>query len=318
MARVLIVGGGVGGTMVANRLAGSADVTVLNRFADHLNQPAFLYRAFGRRFRYSAPERRLLRPGVRLLIGKAVGLDLDARQVVLEEGSKLPFDFLILSTGSRLMERETPGFMKGAHHFHCRWAADRLWRALQEFGGGRIVVGAWSFPYKCPPAPHEFILLLEDWLRRRRLRRRTSLTFVYPMAGIFSKPAVEKVLRSLFEARGIDVVTEFVPSHVDPSRKKIYAAGGKEQEYDQLVMVPPHQGAPLARSSGLANGGGWIPVDPYSLRAAPRVYVLGDAAGLSVPKSGAAAHYQSDIVASNILMELAGREPVARYDGKVT
>lgn len=316
--RVVIVGGGVGGTMVANRLAGRAEVTVVNNFPDHLNQPSFLYLALGQRLRTAAPERRLLRSGVKFRVAKAAGIEFDARLIRTDEGESIPYDWLVLATGSRLKERETPGFMEGAHHFHCRWAADRLWRRLQDLRGGRIVVGAWALPYKCPPAPHEFILLLDEFLRRRRIRDRAKLTFVYPTPALFSKPAVVRVLEPLFQERGIEAITGFVPSHVEPGNRHLHGRDGRGIDYDLLVMVPPHQGSPLARATGLADSDGWIPANPHTLKARDRVYVLGDAAKLTVPKSGAAAHFQAGIVAGNVLSEIDGKEPIASYDGGVT
>jgi sulfide:quinone oxidoreductase len=314
MARVVIVGAGVGGTLVANRLAGRGlDVTVLNSFPDHLNQPAFLYRSLGRRFRTEAPLRRLLRPGVRVLVGKVTAVNLERREV-RGDSLRIPYDFLVLATGSRLADREIPGFEPFAHHFHCRAAARRLSAALEQFKGGRIVVGACRLPYKCPPAPHEFIFLLQEYLRRRRTP--AKLTFAYPRSAIFSKPATAQVLDPLFEERGIEKVTDFELASVEPNLAR--SKDGRELSFDLLVMVPPHVGAPLAKASGLAGPNGWIPVDRFTLKACERVYVLGDAADLTVPKSGAAAHYQAEVVARNVLSEALGQGPVARYDGGVT
>jgi sulfide:quinone oxidoreductase len=317
-AQVVIVGAGVAGTIAANRLAGRARVTVLNNYDDHLNQPAFLYMALGRRFRIAAPERNLLRPGVRFRVARVRGLDPDRRVVQTEDGESIRYDYLLLATGSRLREREVPGFWEGAHHFHCRHAAERLSTAVAGFGGGRIVVGAWSLPYKCPPSPHEFIFLLDDQLRRDGRRSRSHLTFVYPLAQVFSKPAVIRMIEPLFAERGIEVRTGFVPVAIEPGSRRLQAQDGRSLDYDLLVMVPPHCGAPLARESGLGDSDGWIRVDLHTLRAGDRIFAVGDAAALPVPKSGAAAHLQAKVAARNILREIQGESCLPAYDGGVT
>jgi sulfide:quinone oxidoreductase len=318
--RVVIVGAGVGGIFVANRLAragGRLKVTVVNTYADHLNQPAFLYEALGSRMRYRAPAASLLRPGVELHIGRAHAIELSCRRIRLDDAGSIPFDYLVLATGSRLAEDHVPGFQEGAHHFHCGAAAARLSRALTAFEGGTIVVGASRLPYKCPPSPHEFVLLLEERLRVRGIRDRTRLVFVYPLPDVFSRPGVVQVLRPLFQERGIETVTSFISSRVEAGRRVLVAEDGREIPFELLVLVPPHRGAPLVRHSGLGNPDGWMPADPATLKFADRAYVLGDAADLAVPKSGAAAHYQADVVASNILAEVGSGVP-SRYDGRVT
>lgn len=316
--QVVIVGSGVAGILTANRLArsGKVQVTVVNTFRNHLNQPAFLYLPFGIRRRTEAPAKRLLLPPVRFAVAKVASVDVAGRRIHAERGGRIAFDFLVLATGSRLASGQVPGLKDGAHNFHCRYAADLLAAALDEFKGGRIVVGASRLPYKCPPSPHEFALLLHDFLQRRRLRDRTKLSFVFPLPRVFSQAPVARMFEELFHERRIEVVTDFKVESI--ARGSMTAADGRTMDYDLLVMVPPHTGAAFLKESGLAGDGGWVPVDPATLRVGERVYALGDAADLPVPKSGAAAHYQSKIVADNILAEAKGREPASRYDGRVT
>lgn len=320
-ARVVVVGAGVGGTIVANRIARSgvgARVTVVNSFGDHLNQPAFLYLALGNRVRTAVPARSMLAPGVALRLEKACAVDRAQHALVLDSGERISYDYLVLATGSRLAAWQVPGLKEGSHNFHCRYAADLLSRALVRFRGGRVVIGASRLPYKCPPSIHEFALMFDHQLRRRRLRDRTQITFVYPAPRIFTLEPLADFLSPVFAGRGIDIVTDFATVSVDPGRKSLVAADGRSLEYDLLVMVPPHTGAAFLKDSGLANSGGWIPVDAATLRAGDRIYALGDAADIAVPKSGAAAHYQADVVAANLLSEIRGFEPAVRYDGRVT
>lgn len=315
--RVLVLGGGVGGTFAANRLARrvpKADVLVVDAHGDHQFQPGIVHVPFG------APveplirdERSLLRDRVGLMVARAAGVDPDRRKVRLETGAELDYDWLILAAGSKVDFSSFPGGKEATHHFHCRRAASRLQEALNGFQGGRIVVGAAGLPYKCPPSVPEFAFLLDGWLRRRGIREATSLTYVYPGDDVLSGAAAGMV-RPMLEDRGFEVVTGFAAPAADPVRRTL-TSGGRTIGYDLAILAPPHSGLPFVRS--LSSGPhGWIHVDPATLKAAERLYVIGDAADLSCPKSGAAAHFQAVIAADNVADEISGRGPGARYDGR--
>ncbi len=323
-AKVVIVGGGVGGTFVANLLAKHSDrveVTVVDATGVHHYQPGLLYVPFGweRPERLRHDERRLLHPAVRLLQAPVERIDVDARQLRLSDGGMLPYDFLVIATGSCPVPEEIPGLAEGSHHFYTEPAAVRLREALHQFEGGRIVVGIAGFPYKCPPAPLEFTLLLDDWLRRRGLRKRTELVFVTPLPQIFSIPTVAPLFEELFARKGITVETFFNTERVDPERRRLVSLEGTELDYDLLVLIPPHRGSPLIDASVLGDKGGWVPTDRSTLqvKGQERLFALGDATDLPVSKSGAAAHFEAPVVVRNVLQLLEDKEPVARYDGSV-
>lgn len=321
--RVVILGAGVGGTLTANRLArsdGRLDVTVLDGDERHLYQPGLIAVALGRRTlgNFERPRRRLLDPRVRLIPAGVRAVDPDARRIETEAGDRLDYDFLVVATGCRPRARTIPGFREGAFHFHCAKRAVHLKDALDAFDAGHIVVGATRLPYKCPPSPHEFALLLDDILRRDGRRRRARITFVYPLPRAYPVPALAGMLEEILRERDISVAAPFTVKAVDPGRRRVESAEGRSLNYDLLVLVPPHEGEPILAAAGLAKEGGWVAADRGTLRVRDRVYALGDAADLAVPKSGAAAHYQAAVAAANVLAEAAGREPPARYDGHVT
>jgi sulfide:quinone oxidoreductase len=321
MARIVILGAGVGGTLVANRLARAGrnlDITVVSGHGDHLYQPGMLHVPFGGDGdRLSRDERSLLRPGVKFRVEHAVELLPDERRVAVESGASLEYDWLVIATGSRLDHDRIPGAREGNHHFHCLKGAHRLATRLAEFRGGRIVVGACRLPYKCPPSPLEFAFLLDEWLRKRRLREATRLTFAYPLAEVSPLPVVAKWAESALLDRGIGIVTGFEPDRIDTAGNRILA-GGRSVECDLAILVPPHVGAPFLQSSGLTDADGWVPADPATLKVRERIFALGDAASLPRPKSGSAAAFQSKIVAENILAEVEGRAAASRYDGHVS
>ncbi len=325
--RVLILGGGVGGTLVANLLARrlqahEAEITLLDETGQHVYQPGFLYVAFGEMepADLRRPERQLLSKRVSLVQDRAVGILTRERRVETAGGRALPYDYLVLGTGSHLDLDTIPGLRAATRHFYTLEGAEALRDVLETFQGGRVVIGVGGVPYKCPPAPLEFAFLLDSALRRRGLRDRTEIHYVSPLPRAFPIEAVDRFVAPIMEERGFRLHTFFNLEAVDPEAKTIRSLEGETLDYDLLVLIPPHRGAQVILDSGLAEGaGGWIPTDRHTMQVAGQegVYAIGDATNLPVSKSGAAAHYQGDVVAGNLAAEVRGRKPEHRYDGRV-
>jgi sulfide:quinone oxidoreductase len=326
MKRVVILGGGVGGTIVANLLAkrlrrGEAEITLVDRDATHVYQPGFVYVAFDRLApeRLTRPERRLLRRSVRLIRGEAVRIDPPARAVHLKDGQVLPYDRLVVALGARLVPDELPGFREAAHHFYTAEDAARLRRALEAFRGGRIVVTVASVPYKCPPAPAEAACQLDYYFRRRGLRDKVDIHFLSPLPRVFPLEPINPVVEGVFREHGVRWTTMFNVESIDTARLELHSMEGETAPYDLLLMVPPHRGAKVVEDSGLGDRGGWLPTDRETLRVRghPEILGLGDCTDLPVSKSGAAAHFQAKTVAASVLADLRGEVTPARYDGRV-
>ena len=323
---IVILGGGVGGTIVANLLArklkrATAHITVLDRTGQHVYQPGWLYIPFGGAppERLERPERGLLSRRVNLQVGDATRIDREAKSVVLADGTQLPYDYLVVATGSRIAPEELPGYDEGAHHFYSAEAALRLHAALRDFKGGRIAVGVADIPYKCPPAPLEFTFLLEASLRERGLREKTEITYLSPINRVFTIESVSTFVAPLLEERGVKTELFFNTESVDPQARQITSLEGTTLDYDLLVLVPPHRGAKLVIDSGLGDAQGWVPTDRETLQSKvdPQIYVLGDASDLPVSKSGSAAHFEAKVVAQRIAGDVLGEPDDARYDGAV-
>ncbi|MBI2899774.1 MAG: NAD(P)/FAD-dependent oxidoreductase [Planctomycetes bacterium] len=320
MKRLLILGGGTAGTRVANAVAKrrpDVSVTVADSHGDHLYQPANLYIPFGIDFETRRDARALLRESVVLRVERASRIDAAARTVHFESGVKVEYDALVIATGSRTDHDAIPGLSEAGHHFHCEKSARALKDALALFEGGKVIVGASRLPYKCPPSPIEFTLLLDERLREQGVRTRTEIHYVYPLPRVMSLAPVADAVDGIFKDRGIKTATSFETESADPEKRTIRAADGRVLPFDLLVMVPPHCGAPFLAESGFAGPGNWVKADKETMRVADGIYALGDAADLPVPKSGAAAHYQSDVVVENVLAEIDGGAPAAKYDGRV-
>jgi sulfide:quinone oxidoreductase len=330
MQRIIILGGGVGGTLVANLLVrklrreidrGDASVTVVDQTGDHVYQPGFMYIAMGheRAEKLTRPEASLLDRRVQLEVARA---DPAERLVVLDDGRQLGYEELIVATGSRIVPEEIEHFDTEAHHFYGPEAALRLRHALDAFTGGRIVIGIAGMPYKCPPAPLEVAFLMEDELRQRGLRAKSELHYCSPIGRAFTIESVSEMATPILAEKQIELHTFFNVESIDPARKTVLSLEGEELGYDLLVLVPPHRGAQLLIDSGLAPPSGWLPTDHYTLavNGQEHIHALGDATDLPLSKAGSTAHFEAPVVAERVAAAVQGREPSgkhAAYDGKV-
>jgi sulfide:quinone oxidoreductase len=334
MQRILILGGGVGGTLTANLLVkklkkrierGQVEVTVVDLTGQHTYQPGFMYIAMGgeRAEKLIRPERSLLDSRVQLVVGEVERIDEATQTVELRDGLKLAYDQLVLATGSRIVPESIEHFDTEAHHFYSAEASLRLRRALDAFTGGRIVIAIAGMPYKCPPAPLEVSFLVEAEMRQRGLRDKTEMHYCSPIGRAFTIESVSEMATPILEEKGIELHTFFNVETIDPARKVVESLEGEELPYDLLILVPPHKGAQVLMDSGLAPApGGWLPTDRNTLQVGGRtnVYALGDATDLPLSKAGSTAHFEAPVVAERIAAAVLGREPAgkhASYEGKV-
>ena len=334
MQRILILGGGVGGTLTANLLvkklrrqvkAGEVTITVVDQTGLHTYQPGFMYIATGgeRAERLQRPERGLLDSKVALVVAEIDKVDERNQTVHLRNGERLSYEYLVLATGSRIVPEAIEHFDTEAQHFYTAEAALELRHALDAFTGGRIVVAIAGMPYKCPPAPLEVSFLIESELRERGLRDMSEVHFCSPIGRAFTIESVSDMATPIFEAKGIEVHTFFNVEAIDPERKVVLSLEGEELPYDLLILVPPHKGQQFLMDSGLApTPGGWLPTDRATLQVGgrPNVFALGDATDLPLSKAGSTAHFEAPVVTERIVAAIQGREVDHRhgdYLGKV-
>lgn len=332
--QIVIIGGGVGGTIVANvaaRALGNeeARITMIDATGQHVYMPGWLYLPFNTAegIELSRPERSLLHHRVQLLVGVVERIDPAERGVhvrrVLAGGESaaefVPYDYLVIATGARLAPQDLPGLEEGAgqwHDFYSLNGALRLRSALQDFEGGRIVLAIGGIPYRCPPAPLEFVFLLDEWLTKRGIRSQTEIQYLYPLPRVFPIESVAELATPLLDERGIKYETFFNAESVDTERKIVTSLEGSEIPYDLLVMIPPHRGVAAIEASGLADTQGWIPTERTTLemKGQTGIYAIGDATDLPVSKSGSAAHFEAKVVAKRIIAAIRDEEPNAQSD----
>ena len=324
-AEVAVLGGGVGGTLVANLLDRSlgrdVHITVVDPTGMHDYQPGYLYVALGqaRGHWLSREERSLLRSGVDLAIEEAVRIHPDAGTIQLERGGSLSWDYLVIATGARLVPDQIPGLTEGSFDFYSLAGAERLAQELGRFRGGRIKVGIAGIPYKCPPAPVEFTFMVDGYLRERDLRDRSEVELLSPLNRAFTIESASKLIHPIMRSRGIGLTTFFNVEAVDPSAHVVESLEGEKQEYDLLVLVPPHEGAEVVKTSKLGDSSGWLPTDRTTLNVNgyDNVFALGDATDLPISKSGSTAHFEAPVIASRIASLVKGTTPTTNYGGRV-
>lgn len=328
MTRIAILGGGTGGTVLANRVAdrlgpelkrGDVEVTLVNDGSDQVYKPTFLYVPFGEATVEEArhPLVDLVDRKVDLLVDRVTAIDTDRKALSMQEGDALEYDHLVVATGANLVPDEVPGLTEGGHHFYGPDGAERLRDALAAFEEGHLVLSVVGVPHMCPAAPVEFVLMVDQWLRERGRREDVDLTYTYPIQRLHGLEEVAEWAEPLFEERDIGTETFFNPDEVDPEGNVLHTMEGSELEYDLLVAIPPHEGSPLVAEAGLGDDG-WVAVDNRTLEAehAEDVYALGDAADVPTSKAGSVAHYEAGTVADRLASQVRGQVPTATYDGK--
>ncbi len=330
MHEIVILGGGTGGTLTANRLRKAygrdeAHVTVVDQDDAHVYQPGLLFVPFGltQPEDLTRPRGRQLRAGIDY---RTTGVDhvaTDRRRVVLGDGSTLPYDVLVVATGSVLAPEETegltgPGWMERVFTFYTPEGAAALEGALAGFDHGRLVVNVVELPIKCPVAPLEFCFLADWFLRDRGVRDEVELSYVTPLDAAFTKPVAARRLGGMLAERDIELVTEFNTGEVDGTGGRLVSYDDREVPFDLAVVVPAHSGAPcVTRSPGLGDELGFVPTDEHTLQSkvAPEVFVVGDAASLPISKAGSVTHFEGEVLVENVQRFLAGRPLDASYDG---
>ena len=325
---VVIVGGGTGGTVLANDLAdrlgpeleaGDIRVTLVNDDPDHVYKPVWLYVPFGQREpgdgRRPLPE--LVDDAVDLRVDRVTALDTDAQRLQYRDGPAESYDYLVLATGSTLAPDRIPGLAEGGHDYYSEVGATALREELLSFTEGHLVLSVIGTPHMCPAAPLEFVFMADDWLRERGLREDVDITYTYPIQRVHGNPNIAEWARPLMDDRDIAVETFFNAEAVDPEARTVTSMEGTDLEYDLLVGIPPHAGVDLVTEAGLGDDG-WVDVDKHTLEAerAEHVYALGDTADTGVPNAGSVAHYQAGVVGQRLASELRGRPATATYDGK--
>ncbi|MBI1243969.1 MAG: cytochrome C [Alphaproteobacteria bacterium] len=327
-ARVVVIGGGFGGTTAAKFLRledpGIA-VTLVEPKAEFHTCPASNYVIGG--FRkladivqdYSALAGR---HGVRHVREAAVAIDPASKTVRLSGGQTLAYDKLVLSPGVDMRWGDIEGYDEAAsatmpHAWHAGPQTALLRRQLEAMpDGGVVALSIPGLPYRCPPGPYERISLIAHYLKMAKPRSK--------ILALDGKDAFSK--QALFQDGWAELykdMIEWVPLGQDgkivevvPGEMTLVSEFGQRHKAAVANVIPPQFAGNIARESGLADKAGqfegWCPIDPFTFEStlAKDVYVIGDAAnGGVMPKSGFSASSEAKAVARHIASLVAGRTP---------
>jgi len=325
---IVIVGGGLAGTIVANGICrqlgnelrnGSVSITMLGTSDKHMYQPGLLYIPFGK-FREQElfrDQRKVLDRRVPYFIDPAVKIDSDNNVVITESGKEFPYDYCVVATGSEIKPENIPGMAEGAHWFYDLDGARKLRDALDNFEGGKIVVNV-NAPHKCPVAPLEITFMLYDYLSAKGLMEKSEITYTYPIGRLHALEPVAHWAKPEMDKFGIKYETFFNTANVDPEKKQINSEEGETLDYDLLITIPPHSGAKVVDDSGLGKGG-WANTDKETLLHTEKknIFLVGDTTNIPISKAGSTAHFEADTVIDNLVSLIQEGRWARNYDGKV-
>jgi sulfide:quinone oxidoreductase len=319
--RVLVLGAGFGGlelaTTLSDQFGDDIDVTLIDQNDAFVFGFSKLDVMFGRSVPLAArhPYRDVIKPGVNFVQSIVRSIDPVAKHVETD-GRTFDADLLVVALGADLHPTATPGLVEGGHEFYTVAGAFALRDVLAEFAGGRVIVGVTSTPFKCPPAPSETALLMDDYLTQRGLRDGSQISLVMPLGvPIPPSPAASEALLVAFAERGIDWHPDRLVRELDPSRRVAILGDGTEMGYDLFLGVPVHRAPAVVQESGMTVDG-WVPVNPMTLETEfPDVYAIGDVTSVGTPKAGVFAEGQAAVVADRISARLRGTVESAQYNG---
>jgi sulfide:quinone oxidoreductase len=329
MKKLLILGAGTAGTMMANKLRKALDkeewhITIVDQFKTHYYQPGFLFIPFGiyNREDVIKPKSDFFPSGVNVIYQEIDRISPEENKVMLNGGQVLSYDVLIVATGTQTKPEETPGlkdklWYKNIFDFYTIEGAVALQKFIKSWEGGKLVMAITEMPFKCPVAPIEFVCLAEAFFTKLGIRDKVEITLVTPLSGAFTKPIATKMLSSLLDEKNIKVVTDFYIERVDNDKKVIVSYDDREVPFDLLTIVPVNMGSDMVERSGMGDDLNFIPTNKETLQSEKyeNIFVIGDASNIPTSKAGSVAHFSGEILYENILSFIEGRPLKAKFDG---
>lgn len=328
MKKIVILGAGTAGTMMANKLLATSphefEITLIDQDDEHVYQPGLLFVPFGM---YSPQEiirsrKEFVHSGINYLQIKLEKIEPKDNRVELMDGSILEYDLLIVATGTQISPDKTPGLLgvgwqKDIFDFYTYQGACALARRLENFNEGRLVMNIVDMPIKCPVAPLEFMFLADDYFTKKGVRDKVELVYCTPLDGAFTKPKTSEKISGVFAEKNIILESNYNIEKVLPETKQITSYDERILNYDLLVTVPLHTGVDVIAKTDLSDDFGFVEVDKHSLQSLKysNVFAIGDATNVPASKAGSVAHFQSEVLTKNILDYLKGRKLSESFDG---
>ncbi len=329
MKKLVILGAGTAGTMMANHLHHKLDrnewsIDIIDEKTEHHYQPGYLFLPFD----IYTPEniikniKDFIPKDVHLITRKIDKIIASENTIQLTGGDKIPYNLLIIATGAKIAPEETEG-MKGplwhkdVFDFYTYEGALALRNKLREWEGGNLVIHITEMPIKCPVAPLEFAFLADAFFTNKKMRNKVNITYVTPLSGAFTKPKSTAALEHLLADKNIAIKSDFAIAEINNESKTIVDYGGKEIPFDLLVTVPTNKGDELMERSGLGDELNYVPTNKETLqsKAFENIFVIGDATNVPASKAGSVAHFEAEILTENIMCYVNNKPMTAAFDG---
>ncbi|HWI90052.1 MAG TPA: FAD/NAD(P)-binding oxidoreductase [Flavisolibacter sp.] len=329
MKRIVILGAGTAGTMMANHLnkklsKNDWEISIIDEKEKHYYQPGYLFLPFDiyEPEDIVKPIQKFIPKRVQLITERIEKIDAGENVVKLSNGNFISYDILVIATGARIAPEEVQGmngeqWQKSIFDFYTFEGALALRNKLRDWKGGKLVVHITEMPIKCPVAPLEFSFLADSYFKHKKMRDKVKITYVTPMDGAFTKPKATMALNHLLEEKSISIESDFAIAEVDNENKKIIDWGGREIPFDLLVTVPTNKGDDLIERSGLGDDLNYVPTNKGSLQslAHKNIFAIGDATNIPASKAGSVAHFEAEILTENILRFIKGLPLKEDFDG---
>ncbi|NHZ63228.1 pyridine nucleotide-disulfide oxidoreductase [Massilia sp. CCM 8694] len=332
---VLIIGGGAAGIATAASLLARApglDIAIVDPAEVHHYQPGWTLVGAGV-FDAAQTARTMasvIPRGVKWIRAAVAAFEPERNAVILDGYRMLGYGQLIVCPGLKLDWeaidglRETLG-SNGVTSNYLGHLAPYTWQLVRSLRAGQAIFTQPPAPIKCAGAPQKAMYLAADHWKRSGVAGQLRVDFCSAAPVLFGVPEYVPALMDYVNGYGIALQLGHTLTAVDgPARRATFARlnadGGKEtitRPFDLLHVVPPQVAPDFVRVSPLADGAGWIEVDPATLRHKrwDSIHALGDAINAGNAKTAAAARKQAPVVAHNVLAALGKRAGVARYDG---
>lgn len=321
---VLVLGAGFGGlelsTRLSEELGDQVDVTLIDRADAFVFGFSKLDVMFGTR----APDAVRLRygdittPRVRFRQETVTAIDPEARRVVTDLDT-YEADVMVVALGADYDLAATPGLTEAGNEFYSVTGAEALREVLPSFRSGTAIVGVCGPSFKCPPAPSEAALLLDEYARERGVRDDVRIQVVMPFGRpIPPAPETSEAILARFAERGIEYVPDRKVASLDQAAHEAVLDDGARLPYDLFLGVPVHRAPAVVEASGMTEDG-WIPVDKGTLATRfPGVYAVGDVTSVGTPKAGVFAERAARVVADQLIARIRGRDEPGGFDGTGT
>jgi sulfide:quinone oxidoreductase len=319
---VLVLGAGFGGLELSSRLSEELGDQVEVTLVDRADAFVFGFSKLDVMFGMRTPEAvrlyyaNIKTPHVRFRQETVVSIDPVGRRVVTDLDA-YEADILVVALGADYDVAATPGLAEAGHEFYSVPGAEALRDLIPTFASGNAIVGVCGTPFKCPPAPSEAAILLDEHLRERGVRDAVRIQVVMPFGiPVPPSPETSEAILAKFVERGIEFVPGSLVAALDPDANEAVLDDGRRMPFDLFLGIPVHRAPEVVERSGMTQDG-WIPVDPRTLATRfPGVYAVGDITSVGTPKAGVFAEGAARVVADQLIARLRGANEPPGYEGR--